>query len=237
MEIEEGLCQCGCGGKTTFYRKKFKKFVHGHQSVGKRSTLIDHTLTKGQRCYRKNRQKRIDYAKQYSIKNKEKVKENHKKHYLNNIEYYKTKGKERNKRIDHKATYHKKERQEWLKMNKEKMRLYQIEYRKKNKQYLNIVKQSRLNEVKQLVYETFGGRCQNCGDTELANLTIHHVHGRIGEKKHGGHKISGKKLWMMIFMENCPKNKYEMLCWNCHIGSKHNRPKKIKKCPHCGKDI
>jgi hypothetical protein len=114
---------------------------------------------------------------------------------------------------------------------------YMRGYREKNKKYLNELKQSRLNEIKQIVYEKFGSACQSCGRSEIENLTMHHINGHQDEKKHGGLRITGKKLWRLVYMEGWPKDKFEMLCWNCHLGIRHNRkskPRKKKKCPHCG---
>lgn len=38
--LEQGICKCGCGGKTNKYKSGFRKWIFGHQSRGKNNPLF-----------------------------------------------------------------------------------------------------------------------------------------------------------------------------------------------------
>ena len=76
------------------------------------------------------------------------------------------------------------------------------------------------------VFEAYGGRkCACCEETEPSFLSIDHINndGHI-ERKQG---ITGYRLYRMLVKLGFPKDRYQILCFNC------NSAKKILGiCPH-----
>ena len=73
-------------------------------------------------------------------------------------------------------------------------------------------KESRIR-LKLRVFSDLGGECACCGETEVEFLTVHHV-----EKDGKPHraKIGDAGIYLDILRQGCPKDKYEVLCSNCH---------------------
>jgi hypothetical protein len=164
-------------------------------------------ILKKKKIYYKKNKKRIDkYQKKYREKNRKKIRAQQK-------EYNKNRRKLTPARI------------KWLKKNREKLRQYHKEYRKKNKKILQKKKLEHLYRVKEEVLDHFGRKCNCCGETQYEFLTIDHINGRDKSEP----RITGKKLWLKVKSENYPKNKYQLLCFNC------NCAKGIYgSCPHKG---
>jgi hypothetical protein len=101
----------------------------------------------------------------------------------------------------------------WENKNKEELAAYQKEYRAKNKIRLQKQKLARLYEIKKIVLKEFGSKCACCGESEVKFLTMDHINGRKDETKA---RTTGHKLWARVYHEGCPKEKYQILCFNCN---------------------
>jgi len=73
------------------------------------------------------------------------------------------------------------------------------------------------------VMETLGGKCACCGETHPAFLTLDHVQ-NDGAKDRRLHR---HLLMRRIINEGFPRDKYQVLCWNCNA-AKHF----AGACPH-----
>jgi hypothetical protein len=60
----------------------------------------------------------------------------------------------------------------------------------------------------------YGGKCLNCGITDIDVLDIDHIknNGSI-HRKTGFH---GHRLYQLLKKENYPKEDYQLLCRNCN---------------------
>ena len=77
----------------------------------------------------------------------------------------------------------------------------------------------RLRDNKKRVIEHYGGKCVECGISELKFLTLDHVNGggREDRKKNGNHQRLYAKLIREQFKTDV---EYQILCWN-HNCAKH----------------
>jgi hypothetical protein len=77
------------------------------------------------------------------------------------------------------------------------------------------------------VVDGYGGKCDCCGESRLAFLSIDHIGG--GGAKHrkelGQNHI--RKLRELLKAQGWPKDKYRILCMNCNFATRHGKP-----CPH-----
>ena len=117
----------------------------------------------------------------------------------------------------------------WIKRNKKKHLIYQKLYRwkKKNKLRLNQKIRELSKKYKLEVIEKLGGKCACCKIKYFEFLCIHH---RKGDGWKHRMKLKGKRgmaMYRDIIRQGCPKSKYQLLCWNCHMGFENHG-----KCPH-----
>jgi hypothetical protein len=86
-----------------------------------------------------------------------------------------------------------------------------------------------LQKVKSAIIAAYGGKCQCCGDSQPIFLSIDHIHndGHL-DKYANGWRYLGAALYSRILKEGCPKDRYQLLCWNCNCGKRVNQG----ICPH-----
>lgn len=81
-------------------------------------------------------------------------------------------------------------------------------------------------KYKQLVADAYGGKCACCGESELAFLTIDHIHndGAAHRREMGA---AVKDMWRYVRQNNFPKDRFQLLCYNCNCAKQYNGG-----CPH-----
>ena len=90
----------------------------------------------------------------------------------------------------------------------------------------------RYHSVKDAVYEAYGNKCNCCGESNRAFLSVDHVNNdgnqRRREKGYGvGRRSGGMGLYKTIVQEQFPPH-YQILCMNCNFGKARNNG----VCPH-----
>lgn len=86
---------------------------------------------------------------------------------------------------------------------------------------------NRTKEIKRKVIESYGEKCQCCGEKESDFLTIDHVKNNgTQHRKEIGIIRGGSPMWDWILKNNCPKDDFALLCFNCNLG------RKLNICPH-----
>ena len=101
--------------------------------------------------------------------------------------------------------------------------------RRKDPNYL-LTKNRRMRDayrtLREIIFKHYGKECNCCGEKEIKFLTIDHVHG-------GGAKdrrtMALPTFMRKIISENFPKDKYQILCYNCNISKGL-----YGQCPHKG---
>lgn len=80
--------------------------------------------------------------------------------------------------------------------------------------------------VKYHVVAELGGNCACCGEDDLRFLTIDHINqdGKQHRREVGG---SGHHVYLDIKRLGCPKDRFRVLCWNCHMATSRG-----DICPH-----
>lgn len=69
-----------------------------------------------------------------------------------------------------------------------------------------------MRKARDLVIDTYGGKCSCCGESRRNFLSLEHING--GGTKH--RRAVRKQLWPSIIREGFPKDKYSILCFNCN---------------------
>ena len=98
---------------------------------------------------------------------------------------------------------------EWRSRNKERVRLYQRQYKDK---------------TKALLVSGYGGKCTCCGEKELTFLTVEHLN--CDGKKHRAESGNSDSVYRDIIKRGFPKE-YTVLCMNCNFAKRFG-----KTCPH-----
>lgn len=80
----------------------------------------------------------------------------------------------------------------------------------------------RQQGYKRFIVETLGGKCICCGETDLAFLTLEHIH-----KDGQAHRATKKNIYCDVIRQGVPKDRYTVLCMNCNYATRYNHV-----CPH-----
>jgi len=138
---------------------------------------------------------------------------------------------------------------EWYKSNREYRRLYDQRYNAEHKdtpeyrermqkhshKYYhkrNHKKEWRDHHLKKQIdlrntmLDAYGAKCNCCGETIRAFLTLSHVNNDGAEERRKIGK-NPKVMWRKAIAE-VDSGRYELLCWNCNAGAKSNGG----VCPH-----
>jgi hypothetical protein len=82
--------------------------------------------------------------------------------------------------------------------------------------------------IKKQIIEAYGGKCVCCGEDHYEFLTIDHINNDGYLERSGVAKNrTGTKMYRWLLKNNCPKDNYQLLCFNCNC-SKGN----LGYCPH-----
>ena len=155
-------------------------------------------------------------------KNKEILKQNHKKWYERHYkEYY---IKNRDKILSQKKEWKRKNRKKYLESAKKYNRKRYSDFKKRVK-ILESGKKWR-NNLKKEMLNAYGNQCVCCYEKNLEFLTIDHINndGKVHRKKVG---TGGMMIYLDLRKQGWPKDKYTLLCYNCNM-AKHL----YKICPH-----
>lgn len=136
---------------------------------------------------RKDKNANKEYAKQYYIKNKEKIK-------LRNDEWY------RNNKDTAEL--------------KEKRRLYREEYENNNRERLKLKAIMYYRKIKDEVFSHYGKICNVCKIEDIEFLEIDHIYGN-GRKHLRSLKKDGIGFYLWLRKNNYPED-YQTLCSNCN---------------------
>ncbi len=75
-------------------------------------------------------------------------------------------------------------------------------------------------DQKRMVMDHYGPGCRNCGETELAFLTIDHIDGSGNRDRKLNKNNAGKTLYKKLINTDFPLG-YQCLCWNCNYKKSH----------------
>lgn len=88
-----------------------------------------------------------------------------------------------------------------------------------------LASRERHANARKIVIAGYGGRCQCCGETEPYFLTIDHVNNDgAKERKY----LSSSQLYIYLIRNGFPRDRYQLLCFNCNLGRQINGG----ICPH-----
>lgn len=94
-----------------------------------------------------------------------------------------------------------------------------------------VVEQSRYNRrVRQETIDAYGGTCACCGLDDEVFLTIDHVF-NDGKKHRREMWIEGTTIHEFLKKNNYPKDRFQLLCYNCNMAKQFNTTQK-GVCPH-----
>jgi len=80
--------------------------------------------------------------------------------------------------------------------------------------------------IKMDVMDHYGGVCQCCGESELAFLTIDHIHGGGSKHRREIGSVGGRTFYRWLQKNNYPAG-FQTLCMNCNLAKGKNGI-----CPH-----
>ena len=73
----------------------------------------------------------------------------------------------------------------------------------------------------------YGGKCVCCGEQNIYFLTIDHTYNDGNEHRK---EVPAAVLYRWLEKNGYPKDRFQILCWNCNMGKRLNNG----VCPHKG---
>ena len=83
------------------------------------------------------------------------------------------------------------------------------------------------SDLKIRIMKEYGGKCVCCGEQNIYFLTIDHTYNDGNEHRK---EVDGSVLYRWLEKNGYPKDRFQILCWNCNNGKRLNNG----VCPHKG---
>jgi hypothetical protein len=118
----------------------------------------------------------------------------------------------------------------WRNKNKEQFDNTTRNYVNKNREKIRKYQNGWHLNFKKILVDAYGGKCSCCGESEIRFLTLEHKNrgGSAHRKQVGG----GRNVYQDVKRQGYPKDKYEILCFNCNCSQSNGQP-----CPHKNKRV
>jgi hypothetical protein len=68
----------------------------------------------------------------------------------------------------------------------------------------------------------YGGKCESCSDTNPEFLTIDHINNNGSQHRKEIGYIGGSSFYAWLKRNNYPRDKYQLLCFNCNCSKESN---------------
>jgi len=102
-----------------------------------------------------------------------------------------------------------------LKTGKIKKKICKFDTCERHAKYNDYCKQHYVIYMKSLIFEAYGNCCVCCGETRSEFLNVDHIHSDGKEDRKKG--MWGYTLYKYIIENDYPKDRYQLLCWNCNM--------------------
>lgn len=81
------------------------------------------------------------------------------------------------------------------------------------------------DKIKADMIEAYGGKCLHCGESDQIVLTLDHINddARIEIERYGQNARGGHKQYQRLKREGWPKDRFQLLCFNCNAKKEHKR--------------
>lgn len=79
--------------------------------------------------------------------------------------------------------------------------------------------------IKAEMVEAYGGSCKHCGESDPLVLALDHIHddSHVEKEYFNGGSRGGAKLYAELKKQGWPKERFQLLCFNCNAKKEHKR--------------
>lgn len=116
----------------------------------------------------------------------------------------------------------------WRLCNMDRVRAYERSYKTRHLEKKRLAGRDNYGRLRQEMLIAYGTRCACCGETEPMFLTLDHIFNDGAEERGrlGNRRSVSTKFYRMIRDSGWPKDRYQLLCYNCNCAKAHGG------CPH-----
>lgn len=81
------------------------------------------------------------------------------------------------------------------------------------------------DKIKAEMVAAYGGKCLHCGEVDQIVLTLDHINddSEVEKELYGLNARGGHKHYQRLKRDGWPKERFQLLCFNCNARKEHNR--------------
>lgn len=110
-----------------------------------------------------------------------------------------------------------------MRRRKDNKKKYMAAWAVKNRKKAYEAARRSIDKLRQDTFDAYGGRCKDCGETDLIVLVLDHIKDDAAIDRAVTGKRGGFHLYRRLRLAGFPQGRYQVLCHNCNFRKEFKR--------------